>query len=46
MGSHFQQKSPMSGPKAEFFLTSVLDALEGMLSAPVSKQTKIASKQL
>ena len=46
MGSHFQQKSPMSGPKAEFFLTSVLDALEGMLSAPVSKQTKTASKQL
>lgn len=46
MGSYFQQKSPMKGPKAEFFLTNVVDSLEGMLSAPVSKQTNDALKQL
>jgi len=46
MGSYFQQKAPMRGPRAEFFLTSVVDSLEGMLSAPVSKQTKGVLKQL
>jgi AcrR family transcriptional regulator len=40
MGSYFQLKGPLKGAKAEFFLTNVVDSLEGMLSAPASKQHK------
>ncbi len=39
MGSYFQGKGAVKGPKAEFFLTNVVDALEGLLSAPATQQT-------
>ncbi len=46
IGSYFRQKSPVKGPQADFFVSNVIDALEGLLSAPTSKQTKSAGKQL
>ncbi|MDG1203910.1 MAG: TetR/AcrR family transcriptional regulator, partial [Pseudomonadales bacterium] len=39
MGSYFQQKGAVKGAKAEFFLNNVVDALEGMLSAPETRGT-------
>ena len=40
MGYHARQKYAFKGKKAEFFLSSLLDALEGLLKAPVTKETR------
>jgi len=36
VGNHMQQKKPMKGPKADFFIDNLVDALEGLLNAPSS----------
>ncbi len=43
MGNHAKKKQAFRGAEAELFLTSLLDALEGLLSAPVSKETESIS---
>ena len=40
MGNHAKKKQAFRGTEADLFLTSLLDALEGLLNAPVSKETK------
>ena len=40
MGHHARQKSAFRGPDSELFLSNLIDALEGLLSAPVSSETK------
>ena len=40
MGNHARKKHAFRGLEAELFLSGLLDALEGLLGAPVSKETK------
>jgi AcrR family transcriptional regulator len=40
MGHHSRQKNAFRGPDSELFLSNLIDALEGLLSAPVSSETK------
>lgn len=45
MGHHARQKQAFRGAHAEYFLSGLLDALEGLLNAPVSKETQALLKQ-
>lgn len=40
MGNQAKKKQAFRGAEADLFLTGLLDALEGLLSSPVSKETK------
>jgi len=44
MGNHLRQKKPLKGPAAEFFVNNLIDSLEGLLSAPVSHETRKTKK--
>jgi AcrR family transcriptional regulator len=46
MGRHARQKSAFRGPQSELFLSNLIDALEGLLSAPVSNDTKTLRERL
>lgn len=37
MGNHVRQKKPLRGPRAEFFINNLTDALAGLLAAKVSQ---------
>ena len=45
MGHHARQKQAFRGSHAEYFLSGLLDALEGLLNAPVSKETQMLLKK-
>ena len=40
VGNHMRQKRPMKGATAELFIDNLLDALEGLLSAKVTKKAR------
>lgn len=42
MGNHLRHKNPLKGPSADFFISNLIDALEGLLNAPMSEDTKHA----
>lgn len=44
MRSHARHKNAFKGREAELFISNLVDGLEGLLSAPVSKKTKLLSK--
>lgn len=44
VGNHMRQKHPMKGPKADFFINNLVDALEGLLNTPISLVTRKARK--
>jgi AcrR family transcriptional regulator len=44
MSHHSRQKSAFQGPLADLFLNNLIDELVGLLSAPVSKETKAITK--
>lgn len=46
MGHHARQKNAFKGASAEYFVSSLVDALEGLLSAPVSEETLNIAKQI
>ena len=43
MGHHARQKDAFRGPKSDLFVSHLVDALEGLLSAPVSSTTRTFS---
>ena len=45
IGSHLRQKQPLKGAAADFFINNLIDSLEGLLSAPVSRDTQRSRKQ-
>lgn len=44
MGHHARQKNAFKGTAADLFVSQLIDALDGLLSAPVSRETKANSK--
>lgn len=40
IGHHARQKNAFRGPEAELFVSDLIDALEGLLGAPVSSETR------
>lgn len=40
LGHHARQKSASRGKSADFFISNLIDAIEGILRAPVSKETR------
>ena len=44
VSNHMRQKKPMKGPAADFFINNLIDALEGLLAAKVSTETKHTSR--
>jgi len=46
MGNHARQKSAFKEPEAGMFLSNLIDAMEGLLTAPVSEETKAKSDLL
>jgi hypothetical protein len=45
MGHQAVQKQPFRGAKADFFLNNLLDQITGLLSAPISPQTRAAANK-
>ena len=46
MYHHSRQKNAFRGQEAELFISSLIDALAGLLSAPESDETKAISAAL
>ena len=46
MGNHARQTNAFRGPKAELFVSNLIDALEGVLSAPVSNETTSIARSI
>ncbi|MCB1647561.1 MAG: hypothetical protein KDI36_19020, partial [Pseudomonadales bacterium] len=40
LGNYARQKNAFKGTGADFFVENLIDSMEGLLSAPVSKNTK------
>jgi AcrR family transcriptional regulator len=40
MGNHAKQKNAFRGPKADLFISDLIDAMEGLLSAPISEESR------
>ena len=45
LSNHLRQKQPLKGTTADFFINNLIDSLEGLLSAPMSKDTRRIRKQ-
>ena len=46
MGHHAKQKNGFKGQQADLFVSNLVDMLEGMLSAPVSSESRSIAKSL
>ncbi len=46
MSHQAKQTSAFRGPKSDLFFNNLIDALVGLLSAPVSKETKVVTNRL
>lgn len=44
MGHHAKQKNSFRGPESDLFISRLVDALEGVLNAPVSEETQVLAQ--